>query len=154
MIQRIQSLYLLLSAIVTAISLGMPFLQCSAPGSDVILYAFRISDSSSLIFSEHTPFYTLGASVSTSILLSVITIFLYTNRSLQMRLTIYGIILKCAILAVIGYVWYMLNSIEIQFTIIPQIGIICIAIAIVLEWLAYKGIQKDEKLVRSIDRIR
>jgi hypothetical protein len=48
----------------------------------------------------------------------------------------------------------MLNSIEIQFTIIPQIGIICIAIAIVLEWLAYKGIQKDEKLVRSIDRIR
>lgn len=154
MIQRIQSLYLLISAVVTASTLVMPFLLFSAPGADVILHAFFIQDSSALIFAEHAPFYTLGASVCIVAVLSLITIFLFSNRSLQMRLCIYGIVLKIAILAVVGYVWYMLGGIEQNFKIVPQIGSICILIAAVLDWLAFKGIKKDDALVRSIDRIR
>lgn len=154
MIQRIQSLYLLISAAITGSSLLMPFMLFSVPGSDVTLGAFCITDPSAMVFSEHAPFYTLGVSIGITALLSLVTIFLFSNRSLQMRLTIYSILLKVAILAVVGYVWYMLTDVEPQFKSIPQIGSISIIVAMVLDWLAFKGIKKDENLIRSIDRIR
>ena len=154
MIQRVQSLYLLISAIAMAGSLAMPFLLFSLPGTDITLYAFSIVDSSALLFSETAPFYTLGVSIVLTAILPLITIFLYSKRSLQMRITIYGIILKLAIVAVVGYVWYMLTDVEPQFKTMPQIGVLCIAIAIVLDWLAFTGIKKDDALVKSVDRIR
>ena len=82
-------------------------------------------------------------------LLSLVNIFMYTRRKLQASLCLVGMFLLVC--------WY------VSLTVLPQVtgGIIhhewpsvLPAIGIVLLFMARKGILADEKLVRSLDRIR
>lgn len=86
--------------------------------------------------------------------ISLIDIFLYKNRPLQAKLcwVIMGLL-------AIWYLGYFLlgNSLADEFKADFQFSYIvtCLpAIAIILTFLARKGIMADEKLVRSMDRIR
>lgn len=80
---------------------------------------------------------------------SVGSIFLYTRRPLQARL--------CIALIGLGIVYYMAVAVY-QHTIAGQLvftwPLALPALSIVCWFMAYKGIVKDEKLVRSLDRIR
>ena len=78
---------------------------------------------------------------------SIANIFLYTNRLLQMRIC-KGLIVA-ALLYMVCRVLYTLHNHDDN-----PLSVMMPLIAIVWWWAAYKGIQKDEKLVRSLDRIR
>lgn len=119
MIQRIQSLFLLLAAVFLGISAWL--------------------GSASFIFT---------AVAILAMTLSLVTIFLYTNRKLQIRLITFTIVLD--ILAP----WSLLfqNGFE---TISEHIGSgLLIVVAIILSFLARSGVLRDERLVRSADRLR
>ncbi len=91
-------------------------------------------------------------------LLPVITIFLFKNRSLQMRLIIIGMGLQGAALVSMvlkcfdkaegnKFVFGMLGSQLYMGLAIPLISLI-------LLYMAYHGVHSDEKLVKSADRMR
>jgi 4-hydroxybenzoate polyprenyltransferase len=75
--------------------------------------------------------------------LSAVTIFLYKKRIPQARLCLLGILLVFA--------WYIgLAVIEAQIDVVEGLPMV----DAILLFLARKGILDDEKLVRSMDRIR
>lgn len=91
--------------------------------------------------------------LSVIVLMLIITIFLYKNRILQMRLSVFNILLM---LGSVGLIYFY--SLQVQgkidgetFYLYPVIFPVASAI---LTFLAFRGIKKDEELVRSYDRIR
>jgi hypothetical protein len=155
--QRIQSLYLLLFAACTAIFAfaRLPFGTLSGNGDQVMEAAvgtafadgkFSADDHVILVF-----LLILGT------LLAAGTIFFYKNRILQSRLSS-GLIFLCLIVSMLAFylIYNDLNQIR-ALTIAdfnPGIGAAFPMIGIILAFLAKRAIDKDEKLVRSMDRLR
>ena len=136
MLQRIQTLYLLLAAAVSAaICIFVPY---GVDANKVELYAYN----NPIIFG----LFIISAA------LSIITVFLYRNRKLQFVMGRINIILNLILLGVFVY-WSLTISGE---TMISEkgIGMIIPVISIVLLVMANKAIKKDEDLVKSVDRLR
>ncbi len=120
MIQRKQTLFLLLAFVLT--------LVC--------------------VFLQGAPMLSMACLILSS-LLSIVTIFLYTRRKLQARL--------CLVDMLLLVVWYiLLAAVPRGASLVNELGWsdLLPAISILLLFLARKGILDDEKLVRSLDRIR
>jgi hypothetical protein len=86
--------------------------------------------------------------------LALACIFLYKNRSLQFKLTVIGVI---ASIGMIGLeVWYIENF-KAANTFVKSSyywgGLLPMAMTVFFV-LAAKGIYKDERLVKSLDRLR
>lgn len=132
MIQRIQSVYLIIAGLVSAgLSNVLP------TGHDVI-------------GNFGTPFLYEGMLFSG--LLSFIIIFIFKNRKLQFVLGRINILLNLILLSVFVYLSLTLPG-EILISE-KGIGQFIPIVAIVLLVLANKSIKKDEQLVKSVDRLR
>jgi len=139
MIQRVQSLWLILAAIFAFLSFKLPFYSGSKTINGIIQPDVRL-DAASQIF-----ILVLAGAV---ILLCFIALFSYKNRKRQLTLTIINIILSIALLAV-----YFLQIQKFQTGILSLSCVFTIAIPVFL-FLAARGIWRDEKLVKSLDRLR
>jgi uncharacterized membrane protein len=139
MIQRLQSLWLLLAVIFAFITFKLPFYSGSQPIKGITQPDVRL-DAASQIF-----ILVLTGAV---ILLCFITIFLYKNRKKQLTLTIINLILSFVLLTL-----YFLQIQKFQTGILSLSCIFTLAIPIFL-FLAARGIWKDEKLIKSLDRLR
>lgn len=138
MIQRIQSVYLLLAASALLITLILPLGQVESAGLMV-----------DIMISKNIPALAAG---SLSAIISVAAIFLFRNRPLQMRLSMLGGALSVITLGVLLYFSFVFYK-EQAFTInYPSLLMPFFAGAFNL--LAYRGIKADEQLVRSMDRLR
>ena len=135
MIQRQQSLWLLLSAIAGFLTFKFPF------------YTGQLKDG---IYSEleaGSSFFLLLLT-GASILLAVITIFLFKDRKLQLKLAIGG-----AILSVLVLIIYISEVAKFAQGRLAFSGIFVFAMIIGFI-LAARGIWKDERLVKSLDKLR
>ena len=86
-------------------------------------------------------------------LMGFVTIFIYKKRRIQLRLTIFLLILE--ILLIVAGVIYAANQIRMNsgsVTLPIRIGFPIVEI--ILTFLAYRSIRHDEDLVRSYDRLR
>ncbi len=143
MIQRIQSVWLLLAA------------ACGFAMSKVPVFEATLSTniSQKLLATESLLLYAVVVGASC---LSVIIIFLFKNRPLQFKLTIVTIIL--AIIAIALEVWKVEDYKSVNVAAITKGtyqwgGLLPIAMAGLLI-VAARAIYKDEKLVKSLDRLR
>lgn len=134
MIQRIQTIWFLLIAIFSGLLFWDPYVEFQSVS--VWLYSF---------------FSAIGLTV----FLSILSVFLYKNRPLQIKIA-YGIfillLLSCFIMVTVfeqnhGGCIVMGNSM-----LIPPVAYFLIAI--IFDILAIRAVKKDEKLVRSLDRLR
>jgi Domain of unknown function (DUF4293) len=136
MIQRIQSIWLLLAAI--AASLTFKFEYYSGINlQHPTLYKINAT--------ENIPILLLTVAVSA---LALVIIFLFKNRKLQLRLCILGILLQ-ALLIFLYYtqvknytdgtlsIWAMLHGAIVLFF-----------------FMASRSINKDERLIKDSDRLR
>jgi ABC-type branched-subunit amino acid transport system permease subunit len=150
MIQRIQSVYLLVVTILLVVCL------CTPVGS-YIAADYSVSEFTNLSITspdgvkDYAP-WALFAILSVAALLAVVTIFLFKNRMLQIRLTIFSTILLVGYYATLITFIFMLkgenNTYSASWTV-------CLpAVAIILNWLAIRAIGKDEVLVKAYDRLR
>ena len=136
MIQRIQTIYLLLSA---AVSVGLIF----------VLHLWTNSEDIA-VFAKDEYLY-LGLFLG-SALLSLISIFCFKNRKFQFVLGQLNIILNFILL---GFFVYQLLMPPGESNISEKgVGIFIPILSIVLLVLANKAIKKDEDLVKSVDRLR
>lgn len=143
MIQRIQSILLLLAGGGAFSLFGLPLATTPTASDASVLFAdaaFRIQDNLVL----------MGAfGVAGAILLA--TIFLFNNRKLQMTLTKVSLLL---LVVGVGAAAYFFTTDAAVDSAQVAAGVAMPAIAIVLGILAHRYILKDEKLVRSVDRLR
>ena len=167
MIQRIQTVYLLIASILLTLAAYFPLIEFQIEVSEFVgqtsvpaytqtahLHAFSVQlcDQSGTWTKLYT-IWSLGIATVIAAIVDLVIIFLYKNRKLQIKTAHYSFLVKVALLAAIGYFTYIMQGVDVTKTI-PQIGTLFIVIAMILDWLAVKGIRKDEALVRSIDRIR
>ena len=153
MIQRIQTIYLLAAFALCIGCLCMPVAHFMLPDSfeKVDMYnLWLVSDDGSHMFS-FCPVL-MGILVITAAIVFV-DIWLYKRRALQMRVVTFCLILLVAWYVAYGIISYLLLT-EMQATWRPHWTAALPAAAFILLYLAFRGILKDEMLVRSLDRLR
>ncbi len=154
MIQRIQTVYLLIAEILIGALFYVPFAEIA--GKEGSIYRFDIKgiylegvQKSEIIYSS-LPLVLLWAM---SLILILVTIFLYKNRVLQMRISTINIFILLGLGGLIFYyVWSGAKLLMGVYSL--TIYLVFPVIAAILIYLAIRAISKDELLVRSIDRIR
>lgn len=148
MIQRQQTLWLLLAAIAAVLTFFFPFITGKAmqitslnvPGMKVPLLAdHRVNAGSTFLLISLT---------GLSILVGFYTIFQYKNRPLQMKLCLLGMLLAAGII--------VLYILEVRKFTRGTLALWCVLPFLTLSgyFLAFRNIRKDEKLVKSLDKLR
>lgn len=155
MIQRKQTLFLLFAVIACAFCMFLPVgsIQPQGMGADTLVYNLGVvGDGGIKISSTCLPLFLLQSVVA---VLSFATIFLFKNRKLQMSL--------CSVALLFNALWYVDYVLMFLGIIpIPEVeGKMSLAFAaclplvsLILIWMAKKGVEHDEKLVKAADRIR
>ncbi len=146
MIQRIQSIFLLLAGGSFLSLFKLPFAQTDKAVSNSAFLAdaaYGIQDHVSLMGT----FGLAGA-------LAIIAIFLFKNRSLQMRLTMFSVI--AAVIGTILTVVLFMQEGQVKSSQVVNDGLGAYLgfAGLIFAILAYRFVQKDDKLVRSMDRLR
>lgn len=150
MLQRIQTVYLLLASICMVVSLLTHLAIFSIAGEMIRFEAIGFYMNEEIIFSTWGLFV-IG---NISAILSVIIVFLYNKRMLQIRLSGINIFLILGYYGLIAFYIYMRNpEVDSTFQNIG-IGIITPFIGMILTYLAIRKIGADEALIRSLNRIR
>lgn len=86
--------------------------------------------------------------------LAFFNIFSYKHRVRQMRLCIYLMLISVGMVAMMFYfTWVAGNKFDANQTLY-QWRYVIPPIAIILQFLAFRGIRKDELMVKAYDRIR
>jgi hypothetical protein len=137
MLQRIQTVYLLLAFVVTGV---LPF----------FIPLWTMTDGKAYLFMQNQVYVVLFGLSTTLSLLSIIS---YKKRQNQFVIGRLNIILNLILLGL--FVYRSLNiSGETLAVSEKGIGMFLPIVAIVLLVLANKAIKKDEDLVKSVDRLR
>lgn len=162
MIQRIQTLFLLGIAICMGIYMSVPIWEkISADGTQRMLLdafgfkTFVLSEQSSWeLVNTSFPYYIAIASALT-ILVAGYSIFRYDNRLTQIKL---GALIALLIMIAVGITVFIIYQNEMNFDpgvkARPQWGFFVPLVALLFNSLANRFIKRDEKLVKSVDRLR
>jgi hypothetical protein len=141
MIQRIQSVWLVLAGIAGLITYRLPLWEGTLQDKSVKSF---IGPESLLLFSV----------IVATCLLGFVTIFLYKNRTLQKNLAFVGMILSIAIIALEYFIVEDFKTLQNFKTSAWKFGAIMPGLMVVFFFLAYQGIRKDEKMIKSLERLR
>lgn len=136
MIQRIQTVYLLLAAAVS--------------GGLIFVFNLWTTVEEVKFFAIDNNIY-FGMFIGSAVL-SFITIFMYSNRKSQFVMGRLNILLNLILLGF--FVYQSLNLSGEALVSEKGIGMLLPILSIVLLVLANKAIKKDEDLVKSVDRLR
>lgn len=145
MIQRIQTLYLILSATCLGSLFFLPFATSIQPIPELMNdNVYDITDHPAL----------LGITII-GLLLSVISIFSFKNRSTQKKL-VNLLIIICIMLPLVALLFFYNEATyaPAKNLIKVDLGIFTPIVALIMSVLAWRGISKDDKIVRSMDRLR
>lgn len=149
MIQRIQTLFLLIAFCLQLVLFWKPLTVLQV--DDAYFYEIYIKG---YVFGEQIQYsYSLLIFTILTSLLTLISIFFYKKRIVQIRLVIYNTILILGLQGIIVYTIYASAS-NLKAEVFLQYPVVFPIIAAILHLLAFKYIKKDEELVRSADRIR
>lgn len=152
MIQRIQSVYLLVITILLITALCLPvgsFVETNGVIAGVLKpLGLKMTNGD-----FQSTWGAFGILLLSSVI-SFCTIFLYRNRMLQVRMTVFAGIL------LIGYYvvsWVFILMLKKTLDVVSfQCGwALCLpAISIVFDYLAFRAIYRDELMVKAADRLR
>lgn len=155
MIQRIQSVFLLLLAIAMIVLLFIPIWQETTPqaNQNLELTAFQLTNSAAA--SNATSTIAIGILAIISACVALYEIFQFKNRLTQIKLGMLNTLLIAALLgAIIYYSLFVGEEINPAIEGERELGFYFPVVALLLNSLANRFISRDEKLVRSVDRLR
>ena len=141
MIQRIQSLWLLLAAAASLLTFRYSVYSGNLVGADNV---------KKFVALNATPNFFILIFTAVNALIALIALFSFKNRKLQLRLSIIGIVLSAVNLVIYFYEKGKFVPEEGKFSLT---SIIAISIPIFFV-LAARGIYADHKLVKDSDRLR
>ena len=140
MIQRQQTLWLLLATAAAVLSFMFPF----ATGEELVEKT-TMRRREELIAGKD--FFILLLTIA-SVGISAVTVFLFKDRKLQIKLCLLGLLVSISILVlyIIG-MQKLIASTPALWAVLPVLNIIGF-------FMAFRNIRKDEKLVKSLDKLR
>ncbi len=154
--QRIQTLFL---SIAILFNIAIFFTDIATFNFNEQVLSFGIyglnTDNVELI---HAPIYWLAVLCTASILLSLIIIFNYKKRNLQIKIAQANLLVHLGF--IVGLFFALENAVEMLseqgLKMIPDYGLgaYLSLIPLIFIFLAIRNIKKDEALVRAADRIR
>ena len=155
MIQRIQSIFLLMVSILMGLTVFLP-LWGKQDGTNRIEIdtMHMVQTSAGEVVTEQTTVY-LAIIAGLTALLALWNIFNFKNRRFQMKIGLFCTLLIAVFIAVATFVTY-----QAQDTFSPEIGgtfsygYYLPVVAVLFNWLSIRFIKKDEDMVRSADRLR
>jgi hypothetical protein len=142
MIQRIQSIYLLIVAVLSG-GLIFVFDLWTVEGMEV--FAFDLLSEESILQKSVPILFVASA------LLALISIFSYKDRKKQF---VFGRLIILINLFLLGILIYVSLSLPGEVTSEKGIGMFIPTVAILFSVMANRAIKKDEDLVKSVDRLR
>lgn len=151
MIQRIQSLYLLLSVVASVVCLANPVGRFVVDmGESSTLYNLWLTNAvGGDVAHMLTPWVALFVLLAVVSACTLFNIFLYKTRGVQMRLLSYCMIVLVGYYIVGGiFVWQHGGSFH------PTVYAGMPLVSLILDYLAFRGINQDDMLVKSLDRLR
>ena len=153
MIQRIQTLYLIVADLLVASLLFLPLaILTDKSGTFYQLNATGVFKDGVEGIAIQNSWPILGL-ISLIIVMIILTIVRFRNRSGQIRLAYVNILLLiCLMLAIYFYAWNGSNALGGSYFFKLQASFPLVAA--VFNYQAIRGIAKDDNLVKSIDRIR
>jgi hypothetical protein len=133
MIQRIQTVWWLVSIV--------------ALGTLTMAPLFKFGDPLTSFTAFHHCHFLFGTAIAAAVL-TLVTIFLYKKRKLQIKLGYVLYVLHVLMFIAIGAHYYLDKGTEFTpWVALPAVSLVCQIIAI-------GGVKKDEALVKSMDRLR
>ncbi len=170
MIQRKQSIYLFLAAILMLITFFAPMASFIGEYNSLVLYLYKVESLVPGIESQLSPYFILPllTIVSLVIIFAFVTIFFYKRRRIQLILVRFMILL---VLIYFGLYFFHYQEILENITgvyatfeyginipnsgiQIPVIVFVIPLVSAILLFMASRGILNDEKLIQSADRLR
>lgn len=133
MIQRIQTIYLFLAALLSGLAVALPV-------------PYALSGTTALELNDFLPTAILSGLVAA---ICLFAIFLFRNRLLQISISRIALLLGLAVVLTGGYF-----ALQTDGQDVPQAGAAFPLLQIVFTVLGIRGIRADESLVRSMDRLR
>ncbi|MDR0371610.1 MAG: DUF4293 domain-containing protein [Prevotellaceae bacterium] len=155
MIQRIQTLYLLLVVVLSCIMLFSPMVDLYDK-SGALVYrltrqgVFQTGDTENTLKLTTWCLTVISAIVP---LVALATILLFKKRLIQIRLSIFNIVLMFGFYALLFiYIWLAKQQLATDW----YLRIVCAfpLVNVILTVLAVRAIGKDEALVKSLNRLR
>ncbi|WP_156307856.1 DUF4293 domain-containing protein [Sphingobacterium endophyticum] len=157
MIQRIQTIWLLLSSLVLLGLFIFPFVgYIDLVGLGKNIYVTGVYSSANNVTTKESSFLLMSIATVVLALIPIFIIFQFKNRKLQLTLILVQVILICLFAVwmfvsannILGLINQSIgaSNIGIGFFLLP-VSILCLAFAI-------RGIRNDNKLIKSADRLR
>lgn len=154
MIQRIQSVYLLVAGILSVITLFTPLAYLTLIGKEAYLTLNSTNvQSIGLSITGLPTVWPLALFSAVAAVLAFVAIFQYKNRKQQLKYV--RSVSLCLVLFYVFYTLYcyqMLSGAEFSFS--PTLFAGFPLLAFFLTLLAHRAIRKDDKMVRAADRLR
>lgn len=142
MIQRIQTIFLLLAAGLLAALLAVPFLRVD---TDTDYAASTVLGDQVFNLQDHLALLVLFLAAAG---LALVSIFLFRKRPLQMTFTVISVLINVAGIGFAGYLLFQSGAFD-KGGLAVEAGVAFPLLAIIFLLLAYRNIKKDEKLVQS-----
>jgi len=149
MIQRIQTLWFFLAAIFAALIFFFPVIELTS-SNDVHVYEYASISIAGIDNLVQSGYIIVGLTGIIG-LLSFVAIFLFKNRNLQMRISVFASLLVIFLVILLGY--FSWSKIANPTATIGLSAILPLIIFIFL-LMARRAVKKDDDLIKSVDRIR
>ncbi len=157
MIQRIQSLFIIVALAAFVACFFFPFWNYSGtnPGYVYLVSIFSVKCISGVDQGAMIGTIPVIVLVSVSIIISVVSFFYYKKREMQIKMNNYNLFITLIFIGTI-FLWipYTIQEKLPASTYEWRFGLVLPLIAVVCLLLANVFIRKDEKLVKSADRLR
>ncbi len=146
MIQRIQTLFLLLAVLSIGGLAVLPFLSSSQAASQSGFFSDGIYD-----VHDHISFLVI---FSLAAVLALVSLFSYSTRKRQLQLNTWSRWLVLAGFAVVFALLFINDAAVLSAGFTPGAGLLMPPAFWIFSILASRNIQKDENLIKSMDRLR
>ena len=156
MIQRLQTIFLALVAVLALVSSFLPIMGLSGDAGEFVMNNYKtISATDASVLTKNMGVGVLHGLV---LLVAIVSIFMFKNRSLQIKLSKLNILLiALEVAAIVVYSDLAKSAIGAapeDVVVSFKIGAIIPVLSLILTYLAIRFIKKDDALVRSADRLR
>ena len=159
MLQRIQTVFLLLVILFMTLSMFFPLWLMKGQDGQLIyelfsfkLNSFKTEDGSLQVL--YFPFSFVATLAVAAITVALIEVSKFKNRLLQMKLGALNALLMAGTMGLGVYFATQLIATEVSNGGTYGFGLFLPAAAMICNVIANRFIRKDERLVRSVDRIR
>lgn len=153
MIQRIQTVFLLIATILLVLVATLPLVELLGTASEAVYelgFKGLTSETADKVVFNSLP---LSILIALCLIVTVATIFLFKKRMIQIRLCIINIVL---LVGLNGLMLYYIREAQKFLHANASYSVIFIfpLVSAILTFLALRAIARDEALIRSLDRLR